>query len=221
MNVLMKIVFSLSLSGSLLILILLLCKPLFRNRFSRQWQYYIWLVVIARLMIPAAPEVSIVGTFFSGMNRLEQAGQTVLQQTADSGTAHGSAQAPMQKEDIVLQYQESGQNGSRAPVREISIGDMKGKLLQDLWIPWLMIALLLLLRRITLYQGFVKYIRAGHAEVSDTVLLDRLAQIAERVGVRRPVECRCVRVDERSRSQRFDRQRIFRRRILHTPSSMN
>lgn len=188
MSVLMKIVFSLSLSGSLLILILLLCKPLFRNRFSRQWQYYIWLVVIARLMIPAAPEVSIVGTFFSGMNRLEQAGQTVLQQTADSGTAHGSAQAPMQKEDIVLQYQESGQNGSRAPVREISIGDMKEKLLQDLWIPWLMIALLLLLRRITLYQSFVKYIRAGHAEVSDTVLLDRLAQIAERVGVRRPVE---------------------------------
>lgn len=34
----------LSLSGTLMILVLLLCKPFYKNRLSRQWQYYTSLV---------------------------------------------------------------------------------------------------------------------------------------------------------------------------------
>ncbi|MCI8478954.1 MAG: peptidase, M56 family protein, partial [Oscillospiraceae bacterium] len=51
-----KTVLSLSLSGALLILVLLLIKPLVRDRLSKRWQYYIWLVVLARLLLPFAPE---------------------------------------------------------------------------------------------------------------------------------------------------------------------
>ena len=40
-----KILLSLSLSGTLLMLLVLLPKPLYRERFSRRWQYYIWVVV--------------------------------------------------------------------------------------------------------------------------------------------------------------------------------
>ena len=61
---LLKILLSLSLSGTLMILILLLCKPLYKNRFSRQWQYYIWLIVVARLLLPFTPETSLMGTVF-------------------------------------------------------------------------------------------------------------------------------------------------------------
>ena len=64
MNELLKTALSLSLSGSLLILTLLLCKPLLKNRISKRWQYYIWLVVIARLLLPFAPEVNLMGTIF-------------------------------------------------------------------------------------------------------------------------------------------------------------
>lgn len=49
MNELLKILLSLSLSGTLLILVLFLGKPLIKNRLSKAWQYYIWLIVIARL----------------------------------------------------------------------------------------------------------------------------------------------------------------------------
>lgn len=48
------LLFSLSLSGSVLIAILLLLKPLYQKRFSKKWQYYIWVIVIARLLFPWA-----------------------------------------------------------------------------------------------------------------------------------------------------------------------
>ena len=44
----MKLIVSLSLSGTALILLLLLFRPLYQKRLSKHWQYYIWLVVILR-----------------------------------------------------------------------------------------------------------------------------------------------------------------------------
>ena len=44
MKELLKMVLSLSLSGSLLILALLAARPLVKGRLSSRWRYYIWLV---------------------------------------------------------------------------------------------------------------------------------------------------------------------------------
>lgn len=54
-----QIVFSLSLSGSVLAGLILLCKALFKNKFSAQWHYYVWFLLIFRLLIPYAPESSL------------------------------------------------------------------------------------------------------------------------------------------------------------------
>ena len=56
---LLKVILSLSFSGTILILLLFMCRPLYRNRLSKRWQYYIWLLVIARLLLPATPETSL------------------------------------------------------------------------------------------------------------------------------------------------------------------
>ena len=64
MNELMKLIVSLSLSGTALILLLLLFRPLYRKRLSKRWQYYIWLVVILRLLLPITPEASLTGNLF-------------------------------------------------------------------------------------------------------------------------------------------------------------
>lgn len=193
MSVVMKIVFSLSLSGSFLILVLFFVKSVFKNRFSRQWQYYIWLVVIARLLLPIAPETSIVGALFTNFNQMHRADRVSMQGLEGSAMVGDAGQDFPMEEDIVIQYRESGQNGSRTTgggrlVNEISLKSVKESLLRNLWIPWLVVALLLLLRKITLYQSFARYVKAGHREVADTDLLDRLAQIGEQAGVRRPVE---------------------------------
>ncbi len=78
MNDILKTFLSMSVSGSLLLLILLAVRPLYRTRVSKRWQYYIYLVVIARLLLPFAPQRSLVGAFFEQaqerfMNRLAEA----------------------------------------------------------------------------------------------------------------------------------------------------
>ncbi len=52
MQEIMNTVLMLSLSGTFLAGILFLLRPLYRRRLSKRWQYYIWLVVIARLLVP-------------------------------------------------------------------------------------------------------------------------------------------------------------------------
>ena len=70
MNNLMLTVLSLSLAGSIIIAFLFLCKPLYKERLSKKWQYYVWLIVIARLLVPFSFEVNFVGNLF---NEIRQA----------------------------------------------------------------------------------------------------------------------------------------------------
>ncbi len=76
----MKVWLSLSLSGGILILVLWLGRVWFQERFSRRWQYYIWLLVIARLWIPFAPAQNLVGVLFQSV---EQAGGWIKDATEE------------------------------------------------------------------------------------------------------------------------------------------
>lgn len=70
MNNLMKIVISLSFSGSILAVLMFGLKFFFRNRVSKRWQYYLWLIVVLRLLLPFSPRTSFVGTMFSKIDSI-------------------------------------------------------------------------------------------------------------------------------------------------------
>ena len=55
MSEFMKIVLSLSISGALLMLVVLGLKQIYKNKFSKRWQYYIWIIVVLRFLIPFTP----------------------------------------------------------------------------------------------------------------------------------------------------------------------
>ena len=80
MNTFLEVFMSMSLSGALLILVLLAGKRFWQDKLSRQWQYYIWIIVIWRLLVPFAPE----------FNLMETARQTVesIMHSNDIGRAH-------------------------------------------------------------------------------------------------------------------------------------
>lgn len=61
MNLIFLTVLSMSLSGSLLILALFLGRRFWKGRLGRQWQYYIWLIVLLWLFLPFGPEASLMG----------------------------------------------------------------------------------------------------------------------------------------------------------------
>ena len=68
MNEILKVFLSMSFSGALLILALLLGGRLLKNKISRQWQYYIWLIVILRLVLPFGTETSLMGKLYQDMD---------------------------------------------------------------------------------------------------------------------------------------------------------
>ena len=56
-----SLLLSLSCSGALMIILICLINHVFRKESSFRWQYYIWLFVIARLLLPFAPEENLMG----------------------------------------------------------------------------------------------------------------------------------------------------------------
>ena len=165
MNVLLDRAVSMSLAGSVLILLLTLLRPLVRERISRRWQYYIWLLVIARLLLPVGG----------------------LEAPARSETA-GPAAAPFlslpeaEQEDV-----ETRPPGETAPEFDDSL-KLRTAVRENLWVVWMAGALALLIRKATAYQSFLRYLRAGWAPVEDPALLDLAARIGAEAGVKRPVE---------------------------------
>jgi len=61
MNLVFKTVLSMSLSGALLILALFFGGRFLKGKLGRQWQYYVWLIVLLRLFLPFGPEESLMG----------------------------------------------------------------------------------------------------------------------------------------------------------------
>src|SRR5450830_1218496 len=59
MSELMRTLISMSLSGAIVTVVLLVMKPLSRQHLSQRWQYYVWLLVVLRLLLPLAPTVTV------------------------------------------------------------------------------------------------------------------------------------------------------------------
>lgn len=206
---LLKIILSLSLSGTILILLLFACRPLYRNRMSKRWQYYIWLLVIARLLLPITPEKSLTGNLFrqaewlteqsgyysaytdisndSGIEPNTEDSSTEKAVIADSTDNRVSMADTTDPETSTNNFSQSAANTpENNPTHRIpeNIG-------QTLCLLWLVAALLLFVRKITVYQSFVKYVTAGSKPVDDITLLERFGRIMAENHVKGTVEL-CV-----------------------------
>ncbi len=164
MREVLKTALSLSVSGTLLMALLWLTGPLWKKHVSKRGQYGLWLIVLARLLLPLTPAVSLTGMLFQWAGPVPEPQAEAWTETREpsGGAAWTGAAAELPESPV------------------------------DLWdglcLVWLGGAAFLLIRKVTVYQSFVHYIQAGWEEVSDVELLDILAQIGEQAGVRRPVE---------------------------------
>ncbi|NLD50267.1 MAG: DUF4829 domain-containing protein [Clostridiaceae bacterium] len=65
MNETIRLILSLSISGSIIALLLFSAKPLIKHKLPQTIQYYIWIVVLLRLLIPFSFEWSLMNHVFS------------------------------------------------------------------------------------------------------------------------------------------------------------
>ncbi len=183
MNQILKLFLSMSFSGSLLILFLLLGKRFLKDKINRQWQYYIWAVVVLRLLLPFGPEASLLGRTYQAVDRAVARTVPLRQQSLPDAPESVPAPAAGRGTDNVHGDSPAGDFAAFHPFQDI------GTLLMDhIWLVWLMAALGLMIRKATIYQGFIRYIKAGSVPVSDMEMLDRLSMAAEQASVKRPIE---------------------------------
>ena len=172
MNEFMKILLSLSVSGTLLLLLILGLKPLYKSRFSKRWQYYIWIIVALRFLLPFTPDTTIVGSLF------EKPGTTVITNEiptspnvpAPANTDNSKTEPIQADRDIAA--------AMREPFNRYVC----------LFFIWSVFALVLFVRKITIYQGFIQYIKAGSTEVSDIKTLNLLSDCEEKLNIKTRVE---------------------------------
>lgn len=175
MNDFIKILLSLSVSGTLLFVFILGLKPLYKNRFSRRWQYYIWIVVALRFLLPFTPDTTIVGSLFEKFDTAATHEITASPNVPVSANPDNSNAEPMQTN------RETTDTAMREPLN----------IYICLFFIWSTLALVLFVRKITVYQGFIHYIKAGNREVSDLKILNLLSDCEEKLNVKARVELSC------------------------------
>jgi len=211
MNEFMKTLFSLSVSGALLILLLLGLKQLYKNKFSRCWQYYIWIIAALRFLLPFTPDTTIVGSLFEiikiaaiNFNTTEFDAANVMNEpfTINSNApvsinVDNTGAEPVQAdrdtrgaEPVQTEMDNTGAEPVQAD-RDTTVMRGPVNIYVCLFFLWLVPALVLFIRKITVYQGFIQYIKAGSTEVSDIRILNLLSDYEEKLNCRKKVELFC------------------------------
>jgi len=164
-----KILLSLSVSGTLLLLLILGLKQFYKNRFSKRWQYYIWIIVVFRFLLPFTPDTTIVGSLFEKFDTTStiNPNMPVIADTSNN---------------------EREQERENANINTTTVIHNPLSAYTGIFLVWAVLVLVLFVRKITLYQGFVQYIKAGNTEVSDIQTLNLLSDCEEKLNIRAGVE---------------------------------
>ena len=176
MNEFIKILLSLSVSGALLLLLILGLKPLYKNKFSKRWQYYIWIVVALRFLLPFTPDTAIVGSLFEKFDTTP-----ITNEIPTTPNVPVPADTGNSKAEPIQTNREITTAAMREPVDKYVC----------LFFIWSALALVLFVRKVTVYQGFIQYIKAGNKEVSDIKILNLLSDCEEKLNIKTRVELSC------------------------------
>ncbi len=198
MNEVLEVILSLSLSGGIVIIMLYLVLLLFRKKLCRQWQYYIWMIAIIRLLLPFAPQQNLMNELFqsakppiSGIDNSSLEGLQDEQTSTEEFKINVIQSENTEDEKGNIQSSETNYEITDEIVDEVSNKELTGKpyvlsdiVRQYLWLIWLLPAIILFARKIITYEKNLQYIRAGSKEVQDIVLLEEFDKLLEKNHVK-------------------------------------
>ena len=176
-----------SFSGTLLILMLFLEKRFLKDKISRQWQYYIWLIIIMRLLLPFGAEVNLMGKIYQTMDQVIIQDISFVKQKKSDKISDGVGGLDVNLEQN-NQKMDNSSDSSEILTPDQPFQDIVSLLINHIWLIWLMVMLGMLIRKVTIYQSFIRYVNAGLTPVSDIEILDQLSVIEEQAGIKRQVE---------------------------------
>ena len=162
----------LSLSGTALGFLFLLLRPLTKKVFSWKWHYYLWLVVLLRLLAP----VHIDAGLFPEVPRW---GEVQLQESG-AGQSRSGDSAAVSGQDQALECETaSGQDqASEYEAASGQTGDRIQTALHGIALIWVFGAALALILRIYHYRKFVCHVKADCVRVE----MDEIQKLANTLG---------------------------------------
>ncbi len=165
----------LSLSGAFVGLLLLLIHPLTGKYFSKRWNYYIWLLVLARLLIPFSVDADFIKLpdFFTGISAAArdadtdwQTGESSLT-TEDNSTAQAPALPAPDTTSGTAAKSPAAASGFRSDAPSAYGSPALQTLLTAAAAIWLLGAASALFIRLYPYRRFVRQIKQTRTPVSD------------------------------------------------------
>lgn len=118
----LSLLISLSFSGGLMILLIFFVCKLFQKKIGWRWQYYIWIVVIARLLLPFSPGQNLAGSLGEKLCSLGQDYETDLGKNAGSSLGEDGISL-LEKEEKTEALKNEGKEGEMK-------AELKNKILQ-------------------------------------------------------------------------------------------
>lgn len=183
MHIIFRVIVTLSIAGAFLIGIILMSKPIFKRQFSKRWQYYIWLVVIARLLIPVviSPEefINLVDKM-----RIEQVNSNLSARNQKEKLFNFDITSN-ERDNLIHSNQKVLQAGQE---KKIDLWEVMDWLKEMCGVIWFIGVVILFTKKVTTYRSFVKYMKMSWGEITDINMLDELSKMTEKVGIRTPVE---------------------------------
>ena len=201
MSELWKLVLSLSLSGTLLMLLLSAGKHIWNKSFSKTWQYYIWLVVAARLLLPVTSPFNLVGGLMQPVEKLwmetetgEQGGYR-LQEAAGSGRQAGGLAATEENNMSVAEVKSASAVKETIPsfMEQSPIAMWLQTLAFGIWLSviWLAAAVILFIHRLWAWRKFCADLRNGWVPVENKAILESLEKQKAKLGITGKVPVYC------------------------------
>lgn len=159
---------SLSISGSILALILLALKPLIKNRLSQTWQYYIWLIIILRLLLPFGPETSVVDEAAQHFQSIVSNSSVVVTQPEVGNEIEIGGTTTHPSNITVPESEQTSESNHLSAVTFVHWH----KILDYAWLFWLGVGLVLFVHKVVSYRSFVRFVKVGTQKITDVRVLD-------------------------------------------------
>lgn len=195
-----------SISGSVMALVLLGIRRILRKNISRTWCYYIWLLVLVRLLIPYSPISGLTGQLAGAVRqsasgwyeaRQERDAAAGTEQESRAGAVGGDAEAVGSMEAETAAAKGEAAAGAEGPSDTAAAGvpDSTGR--KDgggyacipllLFISWLLPAMGLLLYRILHFNLFLDGIKRERRVCREPDILRIYGKLCEEMGIRKAV----------------------------------
>lgn len=174
MNDFLMLWLSLSLSGSIAALALILLTPILR-RFGKTWQYYLWLLAVLRLLIPYSSDVNIVGSLF------QQAESHLTAQYTPEEDFLKLNQPDLTKSPNMPDTVNNIRQNSSTAADPFSWNDYAGSVI------WLTVAVILLLRKVYGYKQLTNAVRKGGGIIDNGQLSDVLQTVSSTMGIKKRI----------------------------------